>query len=72
MWKFLDPVKGEQMVAMDRSVIGVNRRMHVEITDRGSKLTINLAEETDAGQYICQMGATSTRAIKHTVRVRGE
>ena len=38
----------------------------------GSTLVIGLANEEDAGQYICEMATQSQFKIKHTVNIRGE
>ena len=37
---------------------------------RGSTLTIRLAVDEDAGQYICQLGSTGQKELKHTVEIR--
>jgi hypothetical protein len=79
MWKRLDTERGEQMVAMDRSVLvsgADGKRMSVDISNtgpkKGSTLIISLARDEDAGQYICEMASSKSLAIKHTVDVRGE
>ncbi len=39
----------------------------------GSTLVVSLAEDSDAGRYICAMGQQDEQqAIKHTVQIRGE
>ena len=37
---------------------------------RGSTLTIRLAVDEDAGQYLCLLGSTGQKELKHTVEIR--
>ena len=50
--------------------------MSVELSrnphNKGSTLVIGLAEDSDAGQYVCQLGSNEQKEIKHTVLVRGK
>ncbi len=51
-------------------------RMSVELSktppNKGSTLVIGLAGDSDAGQYVCQLGSNDQKEIKHTVLVRGK
>lgn len=38
----------------------------------GSTLVIGVAEESDAGVYVCEMASQNQMQIKHVVHVRGE
>lgn len=57
---------------MDTSSPRESVEISYEGADRGSTLVINLAEDQDAGQYMCVMGNKEKTSIKHTVIVRGE
>jgi hypothetical protein len=38
----------------------------------GNTLVISLADENDAGDYICQVSTYKPTEIKHSVKIRGE
>ena len=38
----------------------------------GNTLVISLADENDAGDYICQVSTYKPTEIKHSVRIRGK
>ena len=38
----------------------------------GNRLTIRLAEEDDAGEYLCQVTAAETIELVHDVQIRGD
>ena len=38
----------------------------------GASLVISLAEEKDAGKYVCQISTYKPTEIKHTVKIRGK
>ena len=75
MWQKLDADGTPQFLAMDTLIQSNDDRISVEVTrtglNRGSTLVIGLAEAKDAGQYICVMGASTDKSIKHTVMIRG-
>lgn len=62
-------------MAVDEQVITNDKRFTVAVTHHGSNpgstLTIGLAKDEDAGQYICQLGSQDEGKIKHTVTIRG-
>ena len=60
---------------MDEQVLANDNRFRVNVnhdSNPGSTLTIGLAKDEDAGQYICQLGSQDEGKIKHTVTIRGE
>lgn len=73
MWK---KVTSDQpkFLAVGKTIMGSKDRMSVQLNHkgdkRGSTLTIRLAVDEDAGQYICQLGSTGQKELKHTVEIR--
>ena len=80
MWKKVDASNSgnaPQFLAMGEMIMHKDKnRFSVEISktgsNKGSTLVIGLADEGDAGQYVCELGSTDKRELKHTVKVRGE
>ena len=80
MWKKVDDSNSgnpPQFLAIGESIMNKDKkRFSVEISkvgsNKGSTLVIGLADEGDAGQYVCELGSTDKRELKHTVKVRGE
>ena len=76
MWQKLDDEGTPHFLAMDTMIQSQDKRIEVEVTragaNQGSTLVISLADTKDAGQYICVMGASTDKSIKHTVMIRGE
>ena len=80
MWKKVDESNSgnpPQFLAIGESIMNKDKkRFSVEISkvgaNKGSTLVIGLADEGDAGQYVCELGSTDKRELKHTVKVRGE
>ena len=80
MWKKVDESNSgnpPQFLAIGESIMNKDKkRFSVEISkvgsNKGSTLVIDLADEGDAGQYVCELGSTDKRELKHTVKVRGE
>ena len=80
MWKKVDESNSgnpPQFLAIGESIMNKDKkRFSVEISkvgsNKGSTLVIGLADEDDAGQYVCELGSTDKRELKHTVKVRGE
>ena len=72
LWKRM---KDNAIMAMGETVLVENERISVEINsdgpNKGSTLVIPLAEEKDAGQYVCQMANGEQKKLKHTVQIRG-
>mgnify|MGYP001221185758 FL=1 len=68
-------MKDNAIMAMGETVLVENERISVEINsdgpNKGSTLVIPLAEEKDAGQYVCQMANGEQKKLKHTVQIRG-
>ena len=55
---------GEQVLTeQDRIKVEINR----DGPNKGSTLVIPLAEENDAGQYVCEMANSEQKKLKHTV-----
>ena len=73
LWKRM---KDNAIMAMGETVLVENERINVEINkdgpNKGSTLVIPLAEEKDAGQYVCQMANGEQKKLKHTVQIRGK
>ncbi|XP_059095323.1 lachesin-like isoform X2 [Tigriopus californicus] len=74
-WKKVTENDGETLISVDTQIVdSSSTRESVEISydgaDRGSTLVINLAEDQDAGQYMCVMGNAAKTTIKHTVKIR--
>ena len=69
-------MKDNAIMAMGETVLVENERISVEINsdgpNKGSTLVIPLAEEKDAGQYVCQMANGEQKKLKHTVQIRGK
>ena len=80
MWKKVDASNSgnaPQFLAMGEMIMHKDKnRFSVEISktgsNKGSTLVIGLADEGDAGQYVCSLGSTDKKELKHTVKVRGE
>jgi hypothetical protein len=64
------------MIAMGSNIPleSYRSRADVEVTARGSVLTIGAARAEDAGQYKCSIAIPDQRLpeVKHTVIIRGE
>jgi hypothetical protein len=75
MWKKVDD-SADDFLALGKNVIKNTNRISVELNrdgaNKGSTLVIGLAEDSDAGQYVCQLGTNEPKEIKHTVQVRGK
>jgi hypothetical protein len=73
MWKKVDD-SADDFLALGKNVIKNTNRISVELNrdgaNKGSTLVIGLAEDSDAGQYVCQLGTNEPKEIKHTVQVR--
>ena len=77
MWKKVDNgVDANNMVVLGNQVLQDKNRISVEINrdgpEKGSTLVIALAEDKDAGHYVCQLGSSDPKELKHTVQVRGD
>ena len=46
-------------------------RATVAVDDKGSTLTIGIANVEDAGQYKCSVAVKNPPEVKHTVKIRG-
>ena len=47
-------------------------RATVTVNEKGSTLTIGIANTEDAGQYKCSVAVQNTPEVKHTVKIRGD
>ena len=76
MWKKVDSSNPNDFLAIGQTVMKNQDRISVEINrqgaEKGSTLVIALAENEDAGQYVCQFGSLERKELKHTVQVRGK
>ena len=77
MWKKVKPGEdADTVVAIGNQVLQNKNRISVEInrdgSNKGSTLVIALAEDNDAGHYVCQLGSNDPKELKHTVQVRGK
>ena len=75
MWKKVEPGKSaEDVLAMGHRILKQDSRFSVEINQEGDKkgstLVIALAEDSDAGHYVCQLGSNEKKELKHTITVR--
>lgn len=75
MWKKVEPGKSaEDILAMGDTILKQDSRFSVEINregdKKGSTLVIALAEDSDAGHYVCQLGSNDKKELKHTITVR--
>ena len=68
MWK-----KGNKIIAIDDKLFEPDEddRTKLEKVENGNKLTIKLAGEDDAGEYLCQVTAAETIELVHDVKIRG-
>ena len=68
LWK-----KGEDFIAVgDRIVNPTDPRLQLIKETNGNTLVISLAEEEDAGEYVCQVSTYKPIEIKHSVQIRGK
>ena len=68
LWK-----KGDDFVAVgDRIVNPGDARLQLVKETNGNTLVISLAEEADAGDYVCQVSTYKPIEIKHSVKIRGK
>merc|ERR1712051_191532 len=66
LWK-----KGDDFVAVgDRIVNPGDARLQLVKETNGNTLVISLAEEVDAGDYVCQVSTYKPIEIKHSVKIR--
>lgn len=67
MWK-----KGNKIIAIGDKLFEPEEddRTKLEKIVNGNKLTIRLAEEDDAGEYLCQVTAAETIELVHDVQIR--
>jgi len=67
MWK-----KGNKIIAMGDKLYEPDEddRIKLEKIENGNKLTIRLAGEDDAGEYLCQVTATEIIELVHDVQIR--
>ena len=77
MWKKVEPGKSaEDILAMGDTILKQDSRFSVEINregdKKGSTLVIALAEDSDAGHYVCQLGSNDKKELKHKITVRGK
>ena len=79
MWKKVEPGKSGKagaILAMGEQILSQDSRVSVEINregdKKGSNLIIALAEDSDAGHYVCQLGSNEKKELKHTITIRGE
>jgi len=75
MWKKVEPGKSAgDILAMGDNILKKKSRVSVEINregdKKGSTLVIALAEDSDAGHYVCQLGSNEKKELKHTVTIR--
>ena len=68
LWK-----KGEDFISVgNRIVDSSDKRVQLVKEPNGNTLVISLAEEEDAGEYVCQVSTFKPVEIKHTVKIRGK
>lgn len=66
LWK-----KGEDIITVGNQVINkADARLQLIQETNGNTLVISLAEEEDAGDYICQISTYKPTEIKHSVKIR--
>ena len=75
MWKKVEPGKSaEDILAMGDTILKQDSRFSVEINregdKKGSTLVIALAEDSDAGHYVCELGSNEKKELKHTITVQ--
>jgi hypothetical protein len=59
------------MAVGDRIINPSDARLQLVKETNGNTLVISLAEEEDAGEYICQVSTYKPIEIKHSVKIRG-
>ena len=68
LWK-----KGEDFIAVGNRIVNNNDpRFQIIQETNGNTLVISLAEEQDAGEYVCQVSTYKPIEIKHSVKIRGK
>jgi len=67
MWK-----KGEEFLAVGKSLITKDSRFSLESALNGNALLIKDAEEGDAGNYTCQISTYQPVNLHHRLKIRGE
>jgi len=65
MWK-----KGTEIIALNDKLFENDDRIKVEKVHNGNLLSIILAEEDDAGEYLCHVSAAETIELVHNVEIR--
>jgi len=75
MWKKVSPDGSPAFLAVGANVMSDRDRITVQLNHhgekRGSTLLIGLANDNDAGHYVCQLGTNEdNKELKHTVLVR--
>eukprot|EP00092_Neocalanus_flemingeri_P008763 GFUD01009436.1.p1 GENE.GFUD01009436.1~~GFUD01009436.1.p1 ORF type:complete len:618 (+),score=134.10 GFUD01009436.1:101-1954(+) len=67
MWK-----KGNKIIVLNDKPFENDERIKVEKVPNGNKLSIRLAEEDDAGDYLCQVPVAESETIElvHNVKIR--
>lgn len=67
LWK-----KGDDFVAVGGRIVNPgDSRLQLVKEANGNTLVISLAEESDAGDYTCQVSTYKPIEIKHSVKIRG-
>jgi len=67
LWK-----KGDEILVVGEQVIKEENKRRFQLVKEadGASLVISLAEEKDAGKYVCQISTYKPTEIKHTVKIR--
>ena len=80
-WIFSSGGSNAKCADCDKVYDGQITTLHCEVQTKrnslakgtnGNTLVISLAEEEDAGEYVCQLSTYKPIEIKHSVKIRGK
>ncbi|XP_059095188.1 lachesin-like isoform X2 [Tigriopus californicus] len=65
LWK-----KGDSILAVGKQMVEKDNRYQLESEENGNTLVISLADQSDAGNYTCQISTFQPSEIHHTIKIR--
>ena len=65
-------MRNQNIIAVGDQIIEKDTRFKLEKSQNGNTLTIALAEETDAGNYTCQISTFKPSNLYHSIKIRGK
>lgn len=72
-WKKSAPDGDNQYLATSGHMLSQDRRFSVEVEEgRGSTLVISMAQESDVGEYVCEVSSNPIATLRHQVSILGK